>query len=108
MVAMLVSGVITALSVLFLLFKLDIKKVCGYDWAFDIAFTILVAIIFSGTYSGMVVAMTADMLVAVALLGLKRGLGYKKLTWRGWVEYPPTRKAWFTNDNFAPYARRAA
>lgn len=110
MAAMIVSGVITALSVLFLLCKFDIKKVCGYDWLFDIIFTITVAIIFSGTYSGMVVAMVADLCLAAMLLILKRTIGYKKLTRRGWVEYAPATKAWFdvAHNSSRPASRQAA
>lgn len=88
---MLVEAVGSAAGVIALAYKLDIKKVLGYDAIVDIVATVGLAYLFQGTYSGMVVAMVAGLLVSLILSVLKRRLGYKKLRFEGrkptWVEY---------------------
>ena len=90
---MLLEAAGSAAGVTALAYKLDIKKVLGYDAFFDIAATVGLALLFQGTYSGMVVAMLAGLLVSLILTALKRRLGYKKLKIVDrkptWVEYGP-------------------
>lgn len=90
---MIVESVGSAAGVIALAYKLDIKKVLGYDAAVDLIATIGLALLFQGTYSGMVVAMVAGLLVSLILSVLKRRIGYKKLRFVDrkptWVEYGP-------------------
>jgi prepilin signal peptidase PulO-like enzyme (type II secretory pathway) len=90
---MLVEAVGSAAGVIALAYKFDIRKVLGYDAIVDIAATVSLAILFQGTYSGMVVAMVAGLLVSLILSVLKRRVGYKKLRFVDrkptWVEYGP-------------------
>ena len=73
------AGIIAAIAMIFLFFKLDIRKVLGYDAFIDIAFTTLLAYLFAGTFSGMVAALIGGALLSVFLLIAKKVLGYKRL-----------------------------
>jgi hypothetical protein len=90
---MLLEAAGSAAGVTAVAYKLDIKKVLGYDALFDISATAGLALLFQGTYSGMVVAMVAGLLVSLILSVLKRRVGYKKLRFVDrkptWVEYGP-------------------
>lgn len=86
---MLLAGIISASAMIFLLLKLDLKKICGYDFYVDIAFTFLLAYLLSGTYSGMMAALVGGAILSVFLLIIKKLNGYskleivdKKLIWR--------------------------
>jgi hypothetical protein len=87
------AGIIAAISMIFLFFKMDMKKVCGYDFMFDISFTFLLAYMFSGTYSGMFAALLGGAILSVFLWVYKKLYGYKKLRREGfkffWEEYLP-------------------
>ena len=86
---MLLAGVISASAMIFLLLKLPLKRVCGYDFFIDVGFTFLLAWMFAGTYSGMMAAIIGGAIVSVFLFLAKKINGYeklqlkdKKLTWR--------------------------
>jgi len=74
------AGIIAAISMIFLLLKLDIRKVCGYDIYVDIGFTFLLAWMLAGTFTGMMAALLGGCLVSIFLYIMKRSVGYKKLT----------------------------
>ena len=85
---MVLAGTVSALAMIFLILKLDLKKVCGYDFFVDIGFTFLLAYMFSGTYSGMMAAIIGGTIVSIFLFFVKKVNGYsklaivnKKLTW---------------------------
>ena len=88
---MLLAGVISATAMIFLLLKLDLKKVCGYDFFIDIGFTFLLAYMFSGTYSGMMAAIIGGAILSVFLFFMKKVNGYSKLTFKNrklkWRQY---------------------
>lgn len=72
-------GLISALGMILIIIKLDIQKIAGYDLWVDIAFTGLLAYLFAGTYSGMVAAMIAGIIVSAFLFISKKLYGYKRL-----------------------------
>jgi len=83
------AGVVSASAMIFLLLKLDLKKVCGYDFFVDVGFTFLLTWMFAGTYSGMMAAIIGGSIVSVFLFFVKKVNGYsrlklvnKRLTWR--------------------------
>lgn len=86
---MLLTGTVSAAAMIFLLLKLDLQKVCGYDFFIDVGFTGLLAWMFSGTYAGMMAAIIGGAIVSIFLFFTKKINGYKrlqfknmKLTWR--------------------------
>lgn len=81
------AGVIAAVAMIFLMLKLDIKKICGYDILVDITFTGLLAWMLAGTYSGMMAALIGGAIVSIFLFITKKVNGYSKLTRKGWVTY---------------------
>ena len=81
------AGIIAAIAMIFLMLKLDIKKICGYDVLVDIAFTGLLAWMLAGTYSGMMAALIGGAIVSIFLFTMKKMNGYKKLTRKGWITH---------------------
>jgi hypothetical protein len=81
------AGVIAAVAMIFLMLKLDIKKICGYDILVDITFTGLLAWMLAGTYSGMMAALIGGAIVSIFLFITKKVNGYSKLTRKGWKTY---------------------
>ena len=73
------AGIVSAIAILFLLLKLDIQKVCGYDVFVDIFATGLLMLIFSGTYSGMMAAIIGGAIISVTLWLTKTTIGFKRL-----------------------------
>ena len=62
------AGLLSALGLLFLIFKFGIRRVISYDIPVDIAVTILLMYVFAGTYSGMMAAMVGGLIVSVTLV----------------------------------------
>lgn len=76
------AGVIASVAMIFLLFKLDIRKALGYDALVDILFTGLLAWMLAGTFSGMMAALLGGAILSVFLFITKKFLGYKVLVWK--------------------------
>ena len=64
---MLVAGLLTAVGMLFLLYKVGLKRVLAYDVIVDIVATIGLMYIFAGTYAGMMAAIVGGLFVVEAL-----------------------------------------
>ena len=84
------AGLASAAAIFFLLLKMDIRKMLWIDVLIDIATTGLLIWMFSGTFSGMFAACVAGVLFSMALFFVKKAIGYKRLTRRGWVDVPPS------------------
>ena len=76
------AGTIAGVAMVFLLLKLDIRKVCGYDALIDIGFTSLLMVVFEGTYSGMMAAITGGAIVSVFLFLMKAWKGAERFSLR--------------------------
>lgn len=61
----LVIGVVSAINLIFIMKKLDLKRY--EDAIVDIALFLFVLFIFAGTYSGMAVGMVASMIISIYL-----------------------------------------
>lgn len=88
------AGIISAIAMIFLLMKLDIRKVCGYDIFIDVFFTFLLAYMFSGTYSGMMAAIIGGAVLSIFLFIMKKQFGYMRLVRNRykleWRYFPPS------------------
>lgn len=71
---------ITFVAIYIVLWQLDIYKILGYHVLVDICVTITLATLFAGTYSGVMVAMLAGLMLSIALLITKWLIGYKRIT----------------------------
>ncbi len=79
-------GVIAALAILFLLLKLNVRRVCGYAFEIDLLATIALVVMFAGTFSGMVAAVVGGSIISIALYTMKHLYGAERLTRKGWRE----------------------
>ena len=90
---MLVCGLLAACGMLFLLAKLNIKRVLYFDVAIDIIVTISLLVMFAGTFAGMMAGVVGGAVVSVVLFILKRMIGCQKLSFTDrklrWVDVPP-------------------
>jgi len=89
------AGTIAAAAVLFLILKFGkLRRILAFDKWIDMFVTVVIGIMFFGTFSGMMVAVTAGCIVSAFLYFAKRMIGSERLTFRGWVEDQPSK---FTN-----------
>lgn len=90
------AGIFSALAILFLLFKLDIKKVLAFDFFVDISSSLLLTVLFFGTFAGMMAAVIGGGIISMVLYFTKRIIGYKKPKFKNykfvWEDVPPRRK----------------
>ena len=61
---MIFAGLLSALGLLFLIFKFGVRRVIAYDIPIDIAVTGFLMYAFAGTYSGMIAAMVGGLIVS--------------------------------------------
>ena len=78
MIFYIIAGVFSALAILFLLAKFDMKKVLWLDIPIDIASTILLVVMFAGTFAGMMAAVIGGCIISITLFALKKLNGCKK------------------------------
>ena len=64
---MILAGLLSALGLLFLIFKFGVRRVIAYDIPIDIAVTGFLIWAFSGTYSGMFAAMIGVVYVGISV-----------------------------------------
>lgn len=76
---MIFAGLLSALGLLFLIFKFGIRRVIAYDIPIDIAVTAFLMYAFAGTYSGMIAAMVGGLIVSITLFVMKRTMRREEL-----------------------------
>ena len=64
---MILAGFLSALGLLFLIFKFGVRRIITYDIPIDIAVTGFLMYAFAGTYSGMLAAMIGGLIVSQVL-----------------------------------------
>jgi len=94
---MLLAGVIAAAGLLFLVFKLGMRKVVGYDIVFDILITAVLMASFAGTYSGMVAALFGGLLVSIILFIMKKTMHHEKIHYVKTNDFPYRGFTWKTH-----------
>lgn len=96
-IAIICAGWVSALAFYIIFWKVGIRRVCGYDIAADIGSTVLLMLMFAGTYTGMIAAVIAGLMLSVLLIVTKRFTGYEKLKIVAgkpiWVRYDHTGAA---------------
>jgi hypothetical protein len=102
----LVVGIVTVLSSLVFMARMDIYKWLGYANIVDVVFTIMLVALMHGSFPGIVSAAFAGIVMSAMLYALKNLMGYKRLRcvrvrwYKGcyrmqWVYVPPTWKGKF-------------
>ena len=69
---MLSAGLLTAVGMLFLLYKVGFKRVLAYDVIVDVVATIGLMYVFAGTYSGMMAAIVGGLFISIVLIIAKK------------------------------------
>ena len=89
----LIAGIASALGILFLLFKFNIKRLLAFDIPIDIASSALLIVLFAGTFAGMMAAVIGGSIISVVLFITKKFAGYEKPKRKGlkviWESVPP-------------------
>lgn len=87
------AGICSACGILFLLAKLNIKRVLAFDVFVDIASSLLLVVMFFGTFAGMMAAIVGGAIISIVLFTMKKIMGYEKPKWNKykiqWVSVPP-------------------
>jgi len=91
---MILAGFLSALGLLFLIFKFGIRRVITYDIPIDIAVTGFLMYAFAGTYSGMLAAMIGGLIVSVTLFVMKRTMNREKLSVVKTEQFPYRAYQW--------------
>ena len=76
---MIIAGLLSALGLLFLIFKFGVRRIISYDIPIDIAITSFLVYAFAGTFSGMLAAMIGGLIVSVALFAMKKTMYREEL-----------------------------
>jgi len=84
-------GFLSAIALVIIMARINIKKFVGYPVIVDIAGSILFAILFAGTLTGMMVAVIAALTLSLIIWLIRFIMGYERfnLKSRQWVHYPP-------------------
>tara|TARA_R100001463_G_scaffold55910_2_gene107737 strand:+ start:70 stop:354 length:285 start_codon:yes stop_codon:yes gene_type:complete len=89
----LIAGIASACAILFMLAKLNIKRVLCFDVLVDIGASIALIIMFAGTFAGMMAGILGGAIISIVLFILKKTIGYEKPIRKGfkvrWVNVPP-------------------
>ena len=91
MSVLLFAAICMVITFLLMINRLDLLKFLGYAGTVDIVFSFMMLALFANTFSGVVAASCAGVLMTVTLEVLRRVLGYKRMERRGlkfvWVYY---------------------
>ena len=91
---MIIAGLLSALGLLFLIFKFGIRRIVTYDIPIDILVTGFLMYAFAGTYSGMFAAMVGGLIVSVTLFVMKRTMNREELTIVKTEQFPYRSYRW--------------
>jgi len=99
-----VLSLIAAAGILFLVFKFGkMKRILAFDVFIDIVATTILCFTMAGTFTGIMIALTAGMIISIVLFAMKKAIGSDTLTSRGWVDepgpnYSKIREYWTPSD----------
>ena len=91
MTEILIMSVLTALAILIVMIKIDIRKFLGYEITVDLTVTCFLAALgaMTGTFMGLMTGIVAGLAFSLVIAALKKLLGYKSLNRKGWQEHRP-------------------
>lgn len=89
MLGMILAGFVLTMAMLLTMARLDLLKFLGYASLVDVVFAALMFEMFAGSYGGIVAGAFSGLFMTGMLYVLKASMGYKRLTWHGWVYHAP-------------------
>jgi hypothetical protein len=81
---------------IFLLLKLNLRRIAKYDIFLDIVLTFFFIWIFAGTFAGMMAGLWAGALISAFLWWAKRNVQQEELKWIKTKRFPYRKLAWVT------------
>jgi len=93
---MILAGIISAVGLLFIVFKFGVRRVLSFDIPVDIAVTALLMYTLAGTYSGMMAALLGGLIVSVVLFIMKQTMLREKPTLTKTDTFPYRKLKWIT------------
>jgi hypothetical protein len=76
---MLEAALLTAIGVIWILSRMNLRRVAGYALFWDVSIFALLTWLFIGTYAGMVTGMAAGVVVSLFLTGVRNTAGAERL-----------------------------
>ena len=76
---MLEAGLLTAFGVIWILSRMNLKRIAGSALGWDIFLTAGLAWLFIGTYAGMVTGMLAGLIISIFLTIVKKTAGAERM-----------------------------
>lgn len=74
------AGLITALGIIWIMCRMNLKRIAGYALFWDVTVSAFLAFIFIGTYAGMVTGLLAGVIVSLFLTTVKKTAGAERMT----------------------------
>lgn len=91
---MFLAGLISAIAIIFLLLKFNLKRIAKYDIVLDVAITFFLIWIFAGTFAGMMAGLFAGAIISIFLYVAKRAIPREELRWVKTKSFPYRKLAW--------------
>jgi len=76
---MLEAGLLTAIGVIWIMCRMNLKRVAGYALVWDVVITAGLTFLFIGTYAGMVTGILAGVIVSLFLTVVRKTAGAERL-----------------------------
>ena len=83
-------GFLTALALLVVCWRVNIKRIVGYPVATDLTASAMFCILLAGTLTGMAIAIVAGLMFSTVIWVVRRIKGYERfnIKTRAWEYYP--------------------
>jgi len=88
------EGALAAIAIIFLLLKLNLKRIAKHDIFLDICLTFFFIWIFAGTFAGMMAGLWAGAFISIFLFIAKRHVKHEELRWVRTRSFPYRKFAW--------------
>jgi len=88
MMDLIVYAGIVLTTIVILLVSIDMSKVAGYAIYVDILITLSLPILMKGTFSGVLTAATAGLMLSITLHTYRYFYGFKMFKYGRWIYYP--------------------
>lgn len=79
---MIEAGIISAIGVIWILSRMNLRRIAGYAMFWDVVVSFTLAFIFIGTYAGMMTGLLAGVIVSAFLTVVGRTAGKERLKLR--------------------------
>jgi membrane protein CcdC involved in cytochrome C biogenesis len=95
---MIIAGLLSAVGLLFLIFKFGVRRAITYDIPLDVACTGLLMFLFAGTFGGMFAAMVGGLVISITLFVMKKTMTREQLMFVKTKKFPYRTLRWVEVD----------